>query len=55
MGWVTAHFQSGVATLQWCRNKRGRDVHGRRFRAHDQGPMHALVGVLGKACCDGPS
>ena len=23
LGWATAHFQSWVATLQWCRDRKG--------------------------------
>ena len=53
-GWATAHFQSWVATLQWCRDKRVCGVHGRRSYAHNRGPALVCAGVLGKACHDRP-
>ena len=36
MGEATAHFLCGVTTLQWCRDNRGRGVHGRHACAHDR-------------------
>ena len=51
MGEVIAHFQCGVATLQWCCDtavvsySRGRGVHGRPACAYYKGLalMHARV------------
>ena len=51
-GWATAHFLFWVATLQWCRDSRGHDVHGRHACVHDRGPSRTSIGVLGKVCHD---
>ena len=54
MGWATAHFQSGVATLKWCHDMRGRGVHGMRSCMHDQGPTSMRTGVcLGRPVVTG--
>ena len=45
-------FPFWVATLQWCRDSRGHDVHGRHSCVHDRGPACTRIGVLGKACHD---
>ena len=48
MGEATAHFQCGVATLQFCCESRGHNVHGRCACAHDQGPVRAYA--LARQC-----
>ena len=59
MGEATAHFLCGVATLQWCRDSRGRSVHDRHACVHDRGPAPTIEGVHargvpGKAYRDKP-
>ena len=54
MGEAIAHFQCGVATLQWCRDSRGHGVHGKCVCSHDQRPACACAGEPGKACHDRP-
>ena len=43
MGWATTYFQSWVATLQWCHDRKGCDVHRRRAYAHDRGLARTRV------------
>ena len=40
MGEAIAHFQCGVATLQWCHDSKGHDVHGKRV-ARTINDLHA--------------
>ena len=51
MEWSTTHFQFYVATLQWCRDRRGA-AHSAGAFAHMIEDL--LVGVPGKACRDKP-
>ena len=55
MGWAIVHFQFGVVTLQWCHDRRGHGVFGKRSCAHDQGSTRVraclgrpiAIGLLG--------
>ena len=56
MGWAITYFQSWVATLQCCYDKRDSCVQGKCACTHDQGPAQARGwgGEPGKACHDKP-
>ena len=47
MGWATTPFQSWVAKMQWCHDRKGRGVHRRRAYAHDRGLALTRV-ILGR-------
>ena len=38
--------------MQWCRDSRGHDVHGRCACMHDRGLAPVRAGLLGKVCRD---